>query len=317
MKRCVIAVLSVAGFLGSAVVGLAQDEPKVAFIPGISSDPYFKAMEIGAREEAEKLGIDLIWQGSANEYSPQSQLPFVNSALAEDIKVLILVPTDPDALMPSVTKAEAQSIPVITVDQPVSDRTYITSTILGDNYGGGALAAKTLAEQIDSSGEVFIISGSPSATTDVMREQGFRDEIEANYPDIEIIGREYSNSQPAQATSAVSTVLLANPDLKGIFALNGTSGVGSIAALRNNNKVGTVKLIGYDAYPAQVEALKEGVFSALIAQRPGVEAKYALEAAHAVITGQGVDTIQKEIMIENIVMTPDNLAETEKYTYAE
>ncbi len=317
MKKYLFASLLVAGFLGSTVAGFAQDKPKVAFIPGISSDPYFKAMEIGARAKAEELGIDLIWQGSASEYSPQSQLPFVNAALAEDIKALILVPTDPDALMPSVTKAEALSIPVITVDQPVSDRTYITSTILGDNHGGGALAAKTLAEQIGGAGKVFIISGSPSATTDVVREQGFRDEIEANYPDIEIIGREYSNSQPAQATSAVSTVLLANPDLKGIFALNGTSGVGSIAALRNNNAVGTVKLIGYDAYPAQVEALKEGVFSALIAQRPGMEAEIALEAAYAVITGEGVDAIKDEVVIGNIVMTQDNLAETEIYTYAE
>lgn len=317
MKKYVIATLLVAGLLGSTAAGFAQDKPKVAFIPGISSDPYFKAMEIGARAKAEELGIDLIWQGSANEYSPQSQLPFVNAALAEDIKALILVPTDPDALLPSVTKAEAQSIPVITVDQPVSDRSYITSTVLGDNHGGGALAAQTLAEQIGGAGKVFIISGSPSATTDVVREQGFRDEIEANYPDIEIIGREYSNSQPAQATSAVSTVLLANPDLKGIFALNGTSGVGSIAALRNNNAVGTVKLIGYDAYPAQVEALKEGVFSALIAQRPGTEAEIALEAAYAVITGEGVDAIEKEVVIGNIVMTQDNLAETEHYTYAE
>ena len=317
MKKYAIAMLVIAGLLSGVAAAVAQDKPKVAFIPGISSDPYFKAMEIGARAKAEELGIDLLWQGSANEYSPQSQLPFVNAALAEDIKVLILVPTDPDALQPSVTKAKALSIPVITVDQPVSDRTYVSSTVLGDNIGGGALAAKTLAEQIGGSGKVFIISGSPSATTDVLREQGFRDELSANYPDVEVIGREYSNSQPAQATTAVSTVLLANPDLKGIFALNGTSGVGAIAALRNNNAVGTVKLIGYDAYPAQVEALKEGVFSALIAQRPGTEAEIALEAAFALITGNGVDAIQDEVIIENVVMTLDNLAETEKYTYAE
>jgi ribose transport system substrate-binding protein len=35
-------------------------------------------------------------------------------------------------------------------------------------------------------------------------------------------------------------------DLAGIFALDGTSGTGTVAALRNANKAGQVKLVGYD-----------------------------------------------------------------------
>jgi ribose transport system substrate-binding protein len=88
------------------------------------------------------------------------------------------------------------------------------------------------------------------------------------YPKIQIVGREYANSQPAAATSAVNTALLKFPDLAGIFAIDGTAGTGAVAALRNANKVGQVKLVGYDAYKAEVDALKEGVFTALIAQQP-------------------------------------------------
>ncbi len=296
---------------------IAQDKPTVAFIPGIASDPFFKAMEIGAKAKAEELGIELIWQGSASEYSPQTQLPFVDAALAQGVDALILVPTDPDSLQASVARAEAMNIPVITVDTTVTDQTYLTSHITGDNVDGGRQAAKTLAEQIGGEGKVFIQSGSPSATTNTLREQGFREELATNYPKIEIIGREYSNSQPATATSAINTILLANPDLKGIFAIDGTSGTGAIAALRNNNAVGKVKLVGYDAYKVQVDALKEGEFSALIAQQPGQEAELALEYAKAKITGEGVDKIEKSVVIPNVAMTKDNLGETEKYMYAE
>ncbi len=63
----------------------AQDKITVAFIPGIASDPFFKAMEIGARAKAEELGIELIWQGSASDYSPQTQLPFVDAVLAQNV----------------------------------------------------------------------------------------------------------------------------------------------------------------------------------------------------------------------------------------
>jgi len=301
----------------SAHAANAQDKLKVAFIPGIASDPFFLAMEKGARAAADKLGIELVWQGSASEYSPQSQMPFVDAALADDIDALILVPTDPDSLQPAVLRAEAAGIPVITVDTTVTDQAYLTSHITGDNVDGGKQAAKTLAAQIGGEGKVFIMSGSPGATTNTLREQGFREELAANFPKIEIVGREYANSQPATATSAVNTVLLNHPDLAGIFAIDGTSGTGTIAALRNSNAVGKVKLVGYDAYKAQVDGLQEGVFTALVAQQPAKEAELALEYAKAKVTGEGADKIEKSVVIPNIVMTKENFAETGSSMYSE
>ncbi|MGX5720971.1 ABC transporter substrate-binding protein [Shinella zoogloeoides] len=295
----------------------AEDKLKVAFIPGIASDPFFLAMEKGARAAADKLGVELVWQGSASEYSPQSQMPFVDAALADDIDALILVPTDPDSLQPAVVRAEAAGIPVITVDTTVTDQAYLTSHITGDNVDGGRQAARTLAGQIGGEGKVFIMSGSPGATTNTLREQGFREELAANFPKIEIVGREYANSQPATATSAVNTVFLNHPDLAGIFAIDGTSGTGTIAALRNSNAVGKVKLVGYDAYKAQVDALQEGVFTALVAQQPAKEAELALEYAKAKVTGEGADKIEKSVVMPNVVMTRENFAETGSSMYSE
>ena len=231
LLRSLAAAAVVSSIAFSAAI--AQDKPTVAFIPGIASDPFFKAMEIGARAKAEELGIELIWQGSASEYSPQTQLPFVDAALAQGVDALILVPTDPDSLQASVARAEAMNIPVITVDTTVTDQTYLTSHITGDSVDVAARAARP-HEQIGGEGKVFIQSGSPSATTNTLREQGFREELAANYPKIEIIGREYSNSQPATATSAINDPARQS-DLKGIFAIDGTSS-GAIAALRNNNR---------------------------------------------------------------------------------
>lgn len=316
IRRMVIAAAVSVLAIGAHAAN-AQDKLKIAFIPGIASDPFFLAMEKGARAAADKLGVELVWQGSASEYSPQSQMPFVDAALADDIDALILVPTDPDSLQPAVVRAEAAGIPVITVDTTVSDQAYLTAHITGDNVDGGRQAAKTLAEQIGGEGKVFIMSGSPGATTNTLREQGFREELASNFPKIEIVGREYANSQPANATSAVNTVLLNHPDLAGIFAIDGTSGTGTIAALRNNNAVGKVKLVGYDAYKAQVDALQEGVFTALVAQQPAKEAELALEYAKAKVTGEGADKIEKSVVIPNVVMTRENFAETGASMYSE
>lgn len=290
-----------------------EDSLTIGFVPGIASDPFFLAMQIGAEEKAEELGVELIWQGAPDEYSPQSQLPFVNTMLTQEVDGLVLVPTDPDALQPSVVEATGMGIPVVTVDTTVTDQTDLVSHITGDNVDGGRLAGHTLAEQIGESGKVFLMSGSPTATTNTLREQGFREALE-QYPDIELVGVEYANSQPATATSAVTTVLLEHPDLAGIFAVDGTSGTGTVAALRNAGAAGTVALIGYDAYENQVADLQDGVFTALVAQKPGEMAALALEYIVASINGDE-SAIDAEVVMENVVITQENFDETEQYQY--
>jgi ribose transport system substrate-binding protein len=288
----------------------------IAFIPGIASDPFFKAMELGARNKAKELGVNLMWQGSPSDYSPQTEMPFVDAALTNGVDALILVPTDPNAMQPAIMRAESMKIPALTVDTTVTDQSYLTSFITGDNIDGGHKAAETLAQLIGGKGKVFIMSGSASATTDLAREKGFREAIK-KFPDVELIGIEYANSQPANATSAVNTILLKYPDLAGIFALDGTSGTGTVAALRNADKAGKVKLVGYDAYKVEVDALKEGIFTALIAQQPAKEADLALQYAYDKITGKDLGSIQKTVVIPNVVITKENLAETEKYMYVQ
>jgi ribose transport system substrate-binding protein len=299
---------------GSGDDGSSAKQLTIGFVPGIASDPFFLAMQIGAEAKAKELGIKLLWQGAPDEYSPQSQIPFVDSMLTQKVDGLVLVPTDPDALQPSVTKAQALKIPVVTVDTTVTDKSYLTAAITGDNVDGGQQAAKTLAEQIGDSGQVFLMSGSPTATTNQLREKGFIEELK-KHPNIQLVGKEYANSQPAKATSAVNTILLKYPNLKGIFAVDGTSGTGTVAALRNADKAGKVKLIGYDAYENQVADLKAGVFSALVAQKPGDEAALALQDLVDTIRKQDTDKIQKDVVLPNVVMTNDNLAETGKYQY--
>ena len=113
----------------------------------------------------------------------------------------------------------------------------------------------------------------------------------------------------------MTSILLKYPNLKGTFAVDGTTGTGSVAALRNAGKTGAVKLIGYDAYDNQVADLKAGVYSALIAQKPGDEAALALQDLVDTLKKQNVDKIQKTVVLPNVVLTADNLAQNAQYQY--
>jgi len=131
----------------SAAAGACAGK-KIAFVVGAESDPFFQAMKVGAQDEATRRGAVLIWQGDRKEYSPATQIPVVDRVLAQKPFGLVLIPTDPDALQPSVTKAVDVGVIVANVDTRVTDLRKVLTFITGENSDGGAKAADAIAGAI-------------------------------------------------------------------------------------------------------------------------------------------------------------------------
>ena len=325
LRKLITAVVSV-GVVGALLTGTAvapaqAANKKIAFVMGAESDPFFQAMKVGAEAAAKANNIDLIWQGDPSEYSPATQIPVVDAVLAQKPDALVLIPTDPTALQPSVTKAKAAGIPVINVDTRVGDLTDVLSFITGDNADGGAKAADALAKAIKyTKGKTYqVVVGltSATATTNVARLDGFSKQILRKYPGIKIVDKAYSQSQPAKANTNVSNWLTKYPNLSGIFAIDGTNAAGAAAALQAKGLTGKVALVGYDAYKANVDLIAKGVFTALIAQDPAAEAKLAIEYLVKYFAGQ-TSGIKKEVVIPNVVLSKSSsAADLKKYTYVQ
>jgi ribose transport system substrate-binding protein len=305
---------------GTTAAAPAGKKLKIAFVMGAESDPFFQAMKVGAEEAAAANNVELIWQGDPKEYSPATQIPVVDSVLALKPDGLVLIPTDPKALQPSVAKAKAAGIPVVNVDTKVDDLTDVVSFITGDNSDGGSQAADAMATAMGykdgESYEVVIGLTSDTATTNVGRRDGFKKQIAAKYPGIKVVDGAFSQSKPDVANTNVNNWLTKFPNLKGIFAIDGSNAQGAAAALQAKGLVGKIALVGYDAYPDNVKLIKSGVFTALIAQVPAAEAKLAIESLVQVINTKKADGIQHEVVIPNFTLTKDTTdADFTKYTY--
>lgn len=297
----------------------ADDEITIAFVMGAESDPFFQAMKVGAEEEAAAQGVTLVWQGDPKNYSAETQIPIVDAVLAEQPTALVLIPTDPTALQASVDKAVAAGVIVANVDTRVEDLSEVLTFITGDNSDGGAKAADAIAEQIGyTDGETYeVVVGltSPTATTNVGRLDGFTAQVEAQYPGIEIVDVAYSESDPEKAATNVSNWLTKFPELDGIFAIDGTNASGAAAALESKGLVGSVALVGYDAYPDNVAKIKSGIFTALIAQDPAAEARLAIKSIVEFIK-TGKTSTPAEVVIPNVTLTGTTSdADFDKYTY--
>jgi ribose transport system substrate-binding protein len=111
----------------------------------------------------------------------------------------------------------------------------------------------------------MVIAFQAGASTPDQRQKGFEQEIK-KYPNITYVGFQISNNDPAKAAAEVTSTLAAHPDLAEIFAANDRSAEGAAKGLRNANKVGVVKVVGFDAGPSQIKQLEDGLVQALIAR---------------------------------------------------
>jgi ribose transport system substrate-binding protein len=315
-----VAALSLfAAGCSSSTEEAATEDISIAFVMGAEADPFFQAMKVGAEEEAAAQGVELIWQGDPQNYSAETQIPIVDNVLAQNPTGLVLIPTDPTALQASVDKAVAAGIAVANVDTHVNDLSKVVTFITGDNKDGGAKAADALAAKIGYTDgkkyEVVIGLTSATATTNVARLEGFKAQVAAKYPGIEVKDVAYSESNPEKAATNVNNWLTKYPNLAGIFAIDGTNASGAAAALESKGLTGKIGLVGYDAYPDNVAKVKSGIFTALIAQDPAEEARQAIKALVEYIK-TGKTSIAKEVVIPNFTIDANTTdADLAKYTY--
>ncbi len=315
-----LALASLLGAVGTAAPAGAASKLVIAYNMGAEADPFFIAMNIGAQAEANKLGVTLIWQGDPSFYSPSTQIPIVDELLAEHPSALIISPTDPNALQPVVNQAIAEGIPVANVDTHVTDLSKVLTFITGNNAQGGGVAADAMAKAIHyKAGQTYqVVVGASSATstTNTSRLAGFKAEIAKKYRGIKIMAEAYSESQPAVANTNVNNWLTKYPNLKGIFAIDGTNGAGAAAAIQAHGLVGKMALVGYDAYANNVALLQKGIFAALIAQQPALEGQLELQYMVQYLRTHSTKGIPHMLTLPNIVLTPTSSAAIlAKYTY--
>jgi ribose transport system substrate-binding protein len=313
-----IAVVAATAQRGNAApAGKTQAQKQYTFylVAGIASDAFYLTMNKGAQAAAKKLGnVKVIYTGSPAAFSPPTQIPYLNGAIARHPDAIMIAPTDKTALIAPIQRAISGGIPVITVDTFIS-KPIAFSNVSTDNVAGGKAAADALVKAIGGSGDVASISVNPGISTTDQRAQGFAQELK-KYPNVKYLGIQYCNDDQTKASNETSALIAGHPNLKGIFAMNVVSGNGVTAAVTSAGKAGVVKLVEFDAGPPQVQALKAGTIDALVAQYPYGIGQKAVQLAYQYVTGHKTG-ILKHYGTGSAVVTKTNVnsAAIKKYLY--
>ncbi|EIM9028430.1 ribose ABC transporter substrate-binding protein RbsB [Salmonella enterica] len=272
MKKLATLVSAVA--LSATVSANAMAKDTIALVISTLNNPFFVSLKDGAQKEADKLGYNLVVLDSQN--NPAKELANVQDLTVRGTKILLINPTDSDAVGNAVKMANQAKIPVITLDRQAT-KGDVVSHIASDNVLGGKIAGEG-AKVIELQG----IAGTSAARE---RGEGFQQAVAAHK--FNVLASQPADFDRTKGLNVMQNLLTAHPDVQAVFAQNDEMAMGALRALQTAGKA-DVMVVGFDGTPDGEKAVKDGKLAATIAQLPDQIGAKGVEVADKVLKGEKV-----------------------------
>jgi ribose transport system substrate-binding protein len=280
---------------------------RIAVVPKGNSHVFWVTVHAGAAAAGQKFGVEILWNGPAQETEYARQIQIVDSMIAQRVDGIALAAAERKALNNSLDRAAQLGIPVTVFDSAVDSTNYMTF-LATNNYEGGQMAARELAQLVGGKGKVAMVMHAPGSASTMDRERGFEDVMKAEFPGIEIVQRQFGMSDRSKAMAAAENILTAHPDLNGIFGSSEPSSMGTAQAIKSRGLSGKVKFVAFDSSDNMIEDLKGGTIDAMVVQDPF---KMGFEAVKTLVDKLNGVTSPKKIDLQARVVRRADLDKPE------
>jgi simple sugar transport system substrate-binding protein len=222
---------------------------------GQASDPFWSVVKNGVDQAAKDMGVTVQYQ-APDKFDMVAMSQLIDAAVATKPDGLVVSVPDANALTPSIQKAVAAGIPVITINSgsDVSKKlgalTHIGQTEYEAGLGGGEkMAAAGVKSALCVNQEVG------NARLDA-RCKGFTDAMTKAGAKVEVLAVDLAN--PTDSQQRIQAALQSKPDVDGVLTLGPTGATPALAALKAGNMMGKIKLATFDLSPDVLQAINNG-----------------------------------------------------------
>jgi len=288
-----VAVLSFALLaLDASRAAAAGNGPTLAISLRTLSSPYQVMYKTGGEAYAKLVGlpIDIL----ATEANSQKGLTDIKAEIARTggNVAFYVDPNDAtDAIAIAKTMDEAGvywaswwSKPA---DVKVWDYTHWVAHISFDGFAAGEFMAKELFKTFKTPGKgnIIALQGRLGDTPNGERWQGLQKVLSEN-PGVKLLQWESAKWDRTQAYNITRAMLVAHPNVDGVWAANDDMAMGAIQALKEANLAGKVKVVGCDGIPEIFDAIKSGLAAATVFNDGKYQAQLCLALALAAKQGK-------------------------------
>lgn len=257
-----------------------------ALVMHYGGNDWANAQIEGLQAEFEALGIEVLAVTDA-DFDPGTQVSQLETVRAQDPDIIVSIPTDPVATASGYQAAADAGIVLVFMDNApdgLEAGVDYVSVVSSDNYGNGVVSAHLMAKAVGGEGEVAALYHEADFFVTNQRFEGFKETIETDYPDIELIAeRGISDADLVGGAQAQTSALInQNPNLKAVWAPWDVPAEGVMAAARDSGRtdliITTVDLGKNVALAMAQNQMVTGISAQLPMEQGRVEARLAAGA---------------------------------------
>jgi len=258
------------GGSGSITVGL---------ITKTETNPYFVTMKKGAQAEAAKDGVKLLTAAGAYDGDNAGQVTAIENMIAAGVKGILITPSDPKAIAPTLQRARQQGIVVIALDTPPDPQNSADALFATDNLAAGKLIGQyAKVRMAGKTAKIATLDLTPGVDVGVQRHNGFLAGFGIAEGDPSIACEADTSGDQAKGQTAMENCLQKAPDINLVYTINEPAAMGAYQALKAAGKDKAVTIVTVDGSCTGVGALTQGQFAADSQQYPLKMASLGVDA---------------------------------------
>ncbi|MFQ6163569.1 substrate-binding domain-containing protein [Sinorhizobium meliloti] len=292
--------------LALAPASHAQDY-KIGYSVFWGTNPYLVTMVAGAKAAAKEwqakgVNIDLLVTNGGDTDTAR-QVSDLEDLYAQGVKGVLIFPGDSVMIGDTVTNVfNAEKIPVVITDIGIRSGDYV-SQIVTDNYAGGRQAGDYMAHHLPKGSKVVTLDNAPTSDNGQARQRGFEDAArEAGL--VVLAERIVPTLTLDSARRAAEDLLVADPDVKGIFTLNQLILQGAYQVIDQAGRAGDITLTAFDVDPISYKMVLDGKIDALVVQDPY---RMGYDGMNSMIVSLEGGTVDKNVDLHTRLLTRENV----------
>jgi fructose transport system substrate-binding protein len=279
------------------------DNVAVTLITKDSINPFFLAMQNGAKAAAEKDNVSLTLAAGKEDGDEDSQVQAIENAISKGEQGILITPSGP-GVNPAIQKARDAGLFVIALDTPPIPADTVDITFATDNFKAGELIGKWTAAQLGGKPATIALLdqfNDKIVTVDYNRDQGFLTGMGIDTKDPQKNGDEdptgtYSGgnytivcNEPTGGAqdggkTAMETCLGQSQDINVVYTLNEPAAAGAAAALEAAGITDAI-IVSVDGSCAGVKNVASGLIGATSQQYPLRMAQLGVDAIATIARG--------------------------------
>jgi ABC-type sugar transport system substrate-binding protein len=242
------------------------------------ANPLYVGQAYGYIDEAQALGAQVTLLEAGGYEHLDKQISQVEDLIASKVDAIILAAISGPGTVSAVEAAVAAGIPVINVNV-MTDSDKVVTRVRSDDDVIGRMQADFMGDRLKGAGNVVMLRGAPGTSWAEIRGNAFRQQLAAKYPNVKILGEQYSQSTPTDGLRLMEDFLQTFPQINGVYNGADSTAVGAAQAVRASGNVGSIVMTATDFQLDTEKFIREGVITASVLQQPVTMGRWGVRAA--------------------------------------